>query len=531
MRRAAVFFATLALVALCAEGALSLLGGHSLRELDPDWRAASAPGPVTPPAAAPAASPGAPPADGPAADEPSAAGPKPQLYAAHDDPLVGYVLKPDTEQWIFDGRIQSDHLGLRRRPGPPPLPEATRLVVLGDSIAFGLGVSDDRVLAARLEARLAEARGDGLPPVVCRTVATPSWNWRAAGAFLLDHWDELRPEIVLYLPCFNDVWDLDGTTLDGGRRPCPDPSSADPWLTVSVRVMQMIETRPLLAAQGGTLSEEDLGADAVRSDLCAESRRRHDENAAGIAELGRRLAARGCRLAIVWHSLDDYTRFLGERLARLAPELPQITLLQWTRAEFTLGVDPHPNAEAHDVFATWLAEDLLARGWVSAGAGRALPAVPRAYTELRGATPTPDECRAWSEQARERWRSRLRPEIDFVGGSGLLQVFGGVNSDRSARSRLLAILAPEGRRLELDLAPLARRPDLFPLDVAVEAGGARLGTVTIPPDATVHARFDLPADVDRGQPLEVRLSPADWVVLGTQLASFRPLRLACPADR
>src|SRR6185503_9028795 len=64
----------------------------------------------------------------------------------------------------------------------------------------------------------------------------------------------------------------------------------------------------------------DLGEDALFSDTCAESRRRHDECARSVVRLDRLLGERGCRLAVVWNTLSDYTWFLSERLAQFAPD-------------------------------------------------------------------------------------------------------------------------------------------------------------------------------------------------------------------
>ena len=514
-RRLLAFAATLALGLLVAEGALSLLARRSLAEL---WTGAAPPAAqrlhpragsqgAAPPAggATSGAGAGAPalPRDGAPLDD--------AIFAADDDPLVGYTLKRDAELSIYDGKVSTDHLGLRRQPGPPPPDDALRLVVLGDSIAFGFGVNDDECLAARLEARLAELRGPGERPVACRTVAVPSWNHRAAPAFLLDHWDELRPDIVLYLPCRNDVCDTDGATAEGQRRVAPDCASPDPWLSVSVRTLVQNDARRLLVGSGGELGEPDLGEDALFSDSCAESRRRHDECARSIVRLDRLLGERGCRFAIVWNTLSDYTWFLSERLAQLAPGLPAFAMVEMTREEFTLGFDPHPNAQSLDVWARWLAVELVERGWVSRGEGRALPPVPPEYEEERGSMPDPSELAGLAAAARERSGQLLRPDIDFRRGLGLLQVLGGLNVARTAREHLLVELAPLGSTLELELEPLASRLDLYPLEVEVQVNGATIGTVTLRPDALLGERLPLPAGLDRSQPFQVGLRPERWV--------------------
>ena len=224
---------------------------------------------------------------------------------------------------------------MRRRPGPPAAEDALRIVVLGDSVAFGFGVNDDEALAPRLEARLAELRGAAERPVTCLTVGVPSWNYRAAIAFLFDHWDELRPDMVLYMPMANDLYDIDSVFASGMRRPAPDPASTDPWLMVSVRYLSTLLVTPFLQPRG-QLPRDEQGVDVVISDICAESRRRHDDNADAIVALDRELAARGCRLAIVWNAMTTYMWCISARLHERAPELPAIPLLKWARSEFLL---------------------------------------------------------------------------------------------------------------------------------------------------------------------------------------------------
>jgi hypothetical protein len=446
---------------LCSEGALSLLAGRSLRELVGAWpggRGYDPPpaGPVNGGAARAA------PTDAPRVSD--SAG---DLYTAHDDPLVGYVMWPDSDLRIYEGSIRTDALGLRSRPGGPPPDDALRVVILGDSVAFGLGVDDDEAIAHRVEQALAAARGPDAPPVACRTVAMPSWNHRSAAAFLLDHWDALRPDIVLYMPCRNDVFDIDGTYPSGKRRVMPDPSAADPWLSISVRSNLEGPTLRLSQGAGATLAFEDLGAQATDADLSPESSRRLDENADTIVRLNGTLARRGCRLLLVWTTTDAYTWLLGERIARRAPKMPVTALLKYGRKEFTLGYDPHYNPQSLDVLGRWLAEDLLARGWITRGAQHALPPAPPAYAALRMRMPPVGEWPRMAAAAREHWRARMLPEVDWRSGRGLLQVYGGCNLDGSARSRVLLLLAPGGDMLEVELAPIDARPDLYPLLVGI----------------------------------------------------------------
>jgi hypothetical protein len=301
-------------------------------------------------------------------------------------------------------------------------------------------------------------------------------------------------------------------------------------------VRSNLEGQARRRAQGpdATLTVEELGALAIDADLTPESTRRLDENADTIVRMAHRLAERDCRLLIVWTTTDHYTWFISERLAQDAPGLPMTALLEYTPTQFTLGFDPHFNVRTLDVWGRWLAQELLERDWVSRGAARPVPDAPSAYQELHYTMPPAEEWARLATEARARFRALLLPEVDWRTGRGLLQVFGGCNLDGSARSRVLVLLGPGGDTLELEFAPLGRRPDLYPLMVDVEIDGLPVGRVSVPPDGPVSVRLPLPAGVDPAAPHELRLTPERWVVLGEdgappgtrQLASFRPLRAA-----
>ncbi|HTE04987.1 MAG TPA: hypothetical protein VK824_02245, partial [Planctomycetota bacterium] len=250
-RRVLLAVLALALALLVAEGALSFRGGLTLRDVPglAAWLPARAPAPrgsrrivaapsaLATPATLPPGMPapgmpapgtletpatprddlsadGDPPAEAdlPALHEPAtdadrhaAGAASTGIYRMHEDSRVRYVLKPETTVDIVETHVRTDRLGMRVRPGPEPPPEALRIAVAGDSVAFSYGVADDETMAARLAALLAESRGPAARPVTASTVAVPSWNHRSALGFLTDHWDELRPDIVVYLPIDNDL--------------------------------------------------------------------------------------------------------------------------------------------------------------------------------------------------------------------------------------------------------------------------------------------------------------------------------------
>jgi len=521
---------------LVAEGALSLTLNRSLTRMVRDEHAPPRPAP-------PPARPAAPPQGSPG------------LYRVHPDPRVGYVLKTNAELKIFDGVIHSDELGLRKRPLPPRGDEALKLVVLGDSVAFGYGLNDDQTLAHQLELLLntagetaarAAARSAGTAgaseadgasvaparPVECRTVAIPGWNHRNAVSCLLDHLDALDPDVVVYLPIPNDLLDSDGVNEDGNRRQTIDAASHDPWLSVN----QLASI--LFARHAATTLEERgavpwiwLGPDGIMSDLSAESHRRYDENVDSIALLAATIARRGGKLLLLQWLDDQYGWTVRLRLAERGLQVPVLPLFSAIPAALTLGFDPHPNAETVQGMASWVAADLIRRGWVP-GELATIPPASEAVRAARG--PDRPLAQAAVKATSAQWNAwaRLQPAIDLQALLGVGQILGGVNIDGTAGPRALFLLPRGAPTLSVRLAGVAGRPDLYPLEVGVQIDDQLAGTVRIEGEAEVEASFDVPQRPVPAPPIEVRLIPERFAAVrnsdvGWQLVSCRPVRLQC----
>lgn len=453
------------------------------------------------------------------------------LYTDHPDPRVGYVLRKDASLRILDGAITTDALGMRRRPGPEPSADATRVVFLGDSVVFGFGVNDDETLAARAEVHLAAAGVD----VVAHTVGVPGWNHRNATAFLLDHLDAYAPDLVVYMPIENDLYDTDNVHRTGHRRAWPDPASPMPWLSLSqaqgTRYVRRIAAKVQRALKAGTLVG---GAQALTSDLSRTSSRRLDENADSIVQLRDVLARRDVPLALLQWQVDDYTLHLLRRLDARGVDLPIVPLFDDWDASFALQGDSHPNARSVDNVARLVARALVDEGLVD-GDASAVPEIDADLTAFR-APPTDAASRATlSDDARARQLALLSPVVDFDTLRATNQLFAGMHADGVAGSEVLLLLGAEGPSVDVTVEALAERPDLLPLVIDVAVDDVDVGTLTLESTGSVTETFDVPSHVSPGPatPIELRLSPRHWVVTDDEgvarIASFRPRRVACEA--
>lgn len=493
VRALALALVAATLLALLLEGALSLASGASLRELFL-FRAHDGEGGLEL-----------------EREQAVAARATPGPYRVAEDPLVGYTLKLESELELssegLGASVTTDALGLRARRTPVP-GSAVRLVVLGDELAFGLGLAEHETLAAELERRLAPALGGRA--LVCTTVALPGWNGCNALRFLLDHLTELAPELVLYVPGADDLADAYGLDEAGHRRALPDPSVPEPLLEVRAGI-----PGARLAALRRRGVEPRLGPEVLAAGLSASSRLRLALLARALGRTSTRLARTGARLVLAFPEASDLRRELLAELARQGLELPEIPLLAELRAEDTLPGSALPSATTSALLAGWIAEALCARGWLAGADPSRLGAQSPGR---RAAELGPAAALEASRVRRAELEQRLEPRLVPAERIGLQQVYGGLGPLDTLGARFAAVLR-RGSRLRVRLEPLAERADLYPLEVRVRLEEQLLGSVTVLASGVSEAVFELtPAQASSA--LEVRLEARDWAVLHRAGESF-----------
>jgi len=465
------------------------------------------------------------------------------VFDFHPDPRVGRALRRNATIGLADLPVATDAIGMRKRPAPPRGPNPLRIVVVGDSVAFGLGLTDDQCLAAVLEQLLADHRPPDARPVEVRTVAVPGWNTRNSTSFLLDHWDELRPDIVLFMPVGNDVSDSITSIWSGfGPITMPDLNSPDPWLHVAYNAAFLDAL--LQRRQRGEVhtSLREAGTVAVESDLGPESSRRYDDVAATLAALRAHAESLHAKLYLLPYAEDDTWWIVLDRLRRAGERIPVIPLLGRITVEDELPSNAHPNARSNAAFASWVAAALLQSGDVPGPLASPLPEPPADVAARRAAPHDDADVRRRADEARARAREALRPEIDLDSGAGCLQIYGALDGEGRVGSRVLVQLAtPEGRgALRLQVSALPQRPDLYPLPVEVQVDGQHVGDFVIerplPRDVKdgeaprVTATFNLP-DLGGATACDVKLIPARFAVAVDRRrwyeVSFRLHSIAC----
>jgi len=546
-RGLAVAVATLVVTPLLLEGATSLFTGTPLS----DRLLSGGAGPVRRADSADGAggATGATLADGAALT----AGP----YALHPDPAVGFTVKRGYTASFHGVEASTDAFGMRVRLGPPPEPGATRVVLLGDSVAFGYGVADAQAPAQQLEEMLRAAAAPGAPAPVVFSVACPGWNRRASFRYLRDHLERLDPDIVVFVPVNND---LDDATIvnelgwrsvgqaapTGGASPFPQASSE-----ALLRLHQTLEHLPPRAATAEVLlaGGPRVIDSVVRSGVTPESERRWDELCAETARLGRDLAADGVRLAVALSFDTDFLRQAEVRLAADAPDVPRWGLCADYALEDSLVGNSHYNAATTREHARRTAEHLIDAGWLAGADVARLPARDPAFDGRDFAPLAPDEREPFLAALHAELRAFVRDAVDLRRVEGIHQVYGGLDGDGTVGRAVHAVLSrPGATRLVLRLERLSLDTGAYPLSIEATVAGIALGRREVPPPPggstgsgdpgePFELSFDVPAELRGEEVLDVLLTASDWVeepgppaAPGPRLASFRLRRMALVDD-
>lgn len=493
IRRLALLLAASAVAIVLAEGLLSLLARRSLHGLfSPPIRSSIAPG---------------------EAERIAAAARVPGHYRVHVDPRVGFTTKASSRLEMLGVEVETDDLGMRVRPGPPAAADAIRIVLLGDSIAFGLGLRGDQVIGHVLEELLRDVRGAGARQVCVSTVATPGWNHRNATAFLGDHMNRYRPDLVVFLPVDNDLGDTYGVTEAGHRRAAHDGFAPSPGLQLyadgadGAEVLILNLSERIARGEIDRISAAELGPSVLRSDLTPESSIRFDAMAAELLDLHDRLVGTGGRLVLLPYDDDPFHLHLRARLVRAGASIPVVPGLDEPAAEDTLGFNAHPNPATARALAIWLAEELLELGLIDPVEDIGLPAVPADVAGRRAPRIQDHEVPSRAAQLRSAARRQLSRRIETATGRGLLQVFGGLSREARIGSEFLAVLPAGADSAELTVQAIADRPDLYPLDLTIEVDGRWASTVTldgVTDQGIARHRFPLQSGAD-GAPHEIRI--------------------------
>jgi lysophospholipase L1-like esterase len=136
------------------------------------------------------------------------------------DDAAGYVMQAHFKGRVagldFDQKFETNGQGLRGAEVQPKQAGEFRVVVLGDSIAFGGQVPENQRLTERLEALL---RSRTLKQVRVINVAVPGWSKFNEAGYLEANWTWLQPDLVVLAVYLGNDLEENVLATAGGYQP------------------------------------------------------------------------------------------------------------------------------------------------------------------------------------------------------------------------------------------------------------------------------------------------------------------------
>ena len=261
-------------------------------------------------------------------------------------------------------RIATNDLGLRERPLAPHSFGETRILVLGDSVAFGWGVNVEDAAPRQLERALQSSQTGTVKTI---NSGVPGYNTSQELAFLETYGDRLQPDLAVLLYVDNDIDAIDPNRVHMGVLPNPwqNPrGAADYFLSMSRSYFLVRHIVPVLV---GSVTASP-----------AELRRTSgwQQSMQSLDEMARFCRARALPLAVFhFRMIDDpISSALNQEIETHAradgfyfsDTLPWFTGRNIRRLTNSF-IDTHPNAEGHRILAEGMARFLLDRGVIGSG--------------------------------------------------------------------------------------------------------------------------------------------------------------------
>lgn len=413
------------------------------------------------------------------------------------NPLVGYTLKPGHEFAEWGSRFTSNELGFRAGPVTKPA-GVIRVVFVGDSWAFGLGVDEEQAFPRQLE-RLAPSPGT----VEAWSLALPGYNAANQVAAIDSLFDTLAPDVVVLCPTNNDV--------DSGHQVLPNGSLG------SALMLKDEFDLPVPVAFRSVFMNSHLFLSRWHSAVSL------------WAALVDRFESRGIPVVIFFTGrwIESFAHRLiemGEIDCPYVVTPDELSSVAWRNpAPFF-----HPNPAAHREYARLLYPALAPfLGWPPHGVD---PSRWKAPVHRRG---------SWSQDRARTSDADLQQQVDRIVRSEFVpdrkyvnQCGGGLDLGTGLMGRGAVVFlrrAPGAQRLVIRAERLPGVSFLYPLALSVtvpSAGGGARHELVVGSSGPQQQRFsvELPHDIPAGVTVDVVMCAERVTVTGVDL-SPRTLRL------
>lgn len=289
-----------------------------------------------------------------------------------EDELEGrmFAHRPGVEVQFQSFQLRANSLGLRGPEVTERKPDSVhRVLLLGDSVAFGWGVPDEVAFARRLESEWNAVPGRRRLEVL--NAGHPLYDTSQQAATLREYLPRVAPDVVLLVYVVNDIEPTRDTMEQLMLGKQPDPAEAlvvpdDTWSWLEARMQPWL---PSLAQFVGTHTniQERVAAmqpagRPVRMEELGKGPRGWLRSQRCLLAMRDLCASAGVPLLLLDHTMppiESLVPFCAEKGIAYAP-------FRFSSEDFAQDItnsrlDPHANSKGHALLAQRLREILVAR--------------------------------------------------------------------------------------------------------------------------------------------------------------------------
>jgi hypothetical protein len=282
-----------------------------------------------------------------------------------DHPQLGYVHPKSVSYYLGSKLVKLNSRGLRDEEiDYTKEPNEKRILILGDSVTFGWGVSQGETFSDHMEPLLRAETGTKWQVI---NAGVNGYNTQQEATYLRIEGIKYQPDIVIVVYVGNDVDKMLDPNITTWRRYPTWPDSFPQALERIRSLSYLYQLTKLFARmqKSGANYEQGDSDSSLGRVLSITSHPRWPVSLTALKDIARQCESAKIPFLVARESGNDSAFFMALEQSRieaisLAPAWAEVPSDQHRVSR----IDPHPTALVHQAFAKLLVAELRLRGWL-----------------------------------------------------------------------------------------------------------------------------------------------------------------------